>query len=342
MKKILILINKKLKLEDSGGTESYIDSLKKILEKNNFVEVKSIYQLNENKNYKLLNYFKLIKKMKKIIPYYDIVINSSTINISSKKNKHKVYWIQHSNLNFYLNKYKYLKKNKKTYKKIILFIYCKLDYLIQNGLVKEKNIVLFNKYHRNIKILNKKNIFFAGIPDINYLNQHEVKSGIFYFGRLDNQSKDLILLNNIISNLTEIVEIYGDGPDKFLLNAPNIKFNGYTTNKDLFNKHKIALFTSKFEGCCIAMHEIILKGIIPITTFFSDEVYALIPNKLLDKLVIKERDNISEWNEKIKYINNLSSAEAKNISNQIIEHRKKSYSKTFEAQWVSIVEKNIT
>ncbi len=211
------------------------------------------------------------------------------------------------------------------------------------------NIVVFNKYHEK-KIRNKNLRFYYGyVPslDSNYTINRNVKknNNVVYLGRLDDKQKNMKLLNKIANESEYNFNVFGDGPDKNMIVSQKAFVHGWIKNSDILMNNtilssKVAIFTSKFEGCCVSMHDCVNLGIIPVTSNFSPEVKAIIPPELWDVLVIKKYNNIDEWNQKIDNIMQLPTKEYEQMLNQIIQHYHKTYKggTQFIDAWKQIIE----
>ncbi len=325
-----------------GGISFYLSRLVKVLEKDYLVNYMSINELRNNKE---------------IIGSYDWVL-VNTYNRMPRKYKSKYIYVLHSSP-YYLTKkrvfdsFVYSEKRCIKEKRFIdclyyfySFVLTWISFLHPPLYKRYKNIVLFNKYH-NIKLFKNNNVSYGYIPlmqnhvHINFNRNNE----ILFLARLTDFDKNIKLLNEILDNTKLVCNVYGKGDADNMLTSKYAVKHGWIDNKmiakeDTIKRSKVAIFTSRFEGCCISLHDCLFLGIIPITSNFSPEVEAIIPPELWDTLVIKNYKDINEWTEKIKHIMSLSKDEYKLMLNKIIQHYHKTYkdSNQFDNAWKEIID----
>ncbi|WP_033160224.1 glycosyltransferase [Mycoplasmoides alvi] len=161
---------------------------------------------------------------------------------------------------------------------------------------------------------------------------------------MDNKQKNIQFLNEItneaIKNNQPIqIHVYGDGPDKHLIeNNPNIILHGAFNQKNIVNilsKIKVLLLPSKFEGFGLVIAEALANGIPCIiantylnASFLIDDTRG----KLIDSFDSKL------WLEAINKIMNLSNNEYNQLVQNCIEFAKNNLSlEQFESKWLNLI-----
>ncbi len=181
------------------------------------------------------------------------------------------------------NKY-YALKNKKARYKYMLDNSDKVILLSKYHIIDYKRLVKNGNFSKLISITNP--ITFSNVENINTIKQNE----IIFVGRLDYSSKrvDRILkVWKIIQqkNKDWNLIIVGDGTDKERLeviskslNLERITFAGHTDPEQYYQRAKILLMTSNFEGTPMVIPEAMAYGVIPIVMNSFAGVNELIQN----------------------------------------------------------------
>ena len=206
------------------------------------------------------------------LPIINIPIRYSIINLLK--------WIKAP-----YNKYYALKNKRARYK-----------YMLKNS----DKVVLLSKYHiEDYKNLIKKGDFsklFAitnpltfNYVDNNHLNKH---NEIIFVGRLDYSSKRVDRILKVWQNIQQKnkdwnLTIVGDGKDRerlenlsHKLKLERINFVGHTNPKPFYERSKILLMTSNFEGTPMVIPEAMAYGVIPIVMNSFEGVNDLISNNV--------------------------------------------------------------
>jgi len=181
------------------------------------------------------------------------------------------------------NRY-YALKNKKGRYKYMLDNTDKVVLLSKYHIIDYKRLVKNGNFSKLISITNP--ITFSNVENINTIKQNE----IIFVGRLDYSSKrvDRILkVWKIIQqkNKDWNLIIVGDGTDKERLeiiskslNLERITFAGHTDPEQYYQRAKILLMTSNFEGTPMVIPEAMAYGVIPIVMYSFAGVNELIQN----------------------------------------------------------------
>ncbi|WP_033160232.1 glycosyltransferase [Mycoplasmoides alvi] len=161
---------------------------------------------------------------------------------------------------------------------------------------------------------------------------------------MDNKQKNIQFLNKITNEANKNnqpiqIHVYGDGPDKHLIeNNPDIILHGPFKNENInliLNKVKLLLLPSKYEGFPLIVVEALSHGIPCIiantylnASFLIDDTRG----KLIDSFDSKL------WLEAINKIMNLSNNEYNQLVQNCIEFAKNNLSlEQFENRWLQIV-----
>ncbi|MBR4118726.1 MAG: glycosyltransferase [Bacteroidales bacterium] len=253
--KVDIIIN------EGGNTDSiYLFSHKNIDKR-----VKIITHLHFDVCGDIKNFYKSL-----YIPIKNAPFKTTTINIFK--------WIKAP-----YNKY-YALRNKKARYKYMLDNTDKVVLLSKYHIIDYKRLVKNGDFSKLISITNP--ITFQNIKNIDSLKQNE----IIFVGRLDYASKrvDRILkVWKVIQqkNRDWHITIVGDGTDKERLeviskslNLERITFAGHTDPEQYYQRAKILLMTSNFEGTPMVIPEAMAYGVTPIVMNSFVGVNELIQN----------------------------------------------------------------
>jgi amylovoran biosynthesis glycosyltransferase AmsD len=191
--------------------------------------------------------------------------------------------------------YEYFKNTKLAY-----------NYLVKNIDNMEKVLFLtdeckniFNSEQNTNKGESQKNI--NGLKAINSSKENL----IVFVGRVDENQKQISHLVNILNkvNLFDYrVEIYGKGPDENILEKisnPNVKYMGPTNGViGVYQRSKICLLTSKFEGTPISLVEAISTGNVIVSYNCSAGIRQIVVDE--ETGLIIEQDNQNEFIERLE------------------------------------------
>lgn len=245
--------------------EGYSNSIYLFSHKNIDKRVKIITHLHYDICGDIKNFYKSL-----YLPIFGVNFKVSLINILK--------WIKAP-----YNKY-YAFKNKKARYKYMLDNSDKVVLLSKYHIQDYKRLVKNGNFSKLISITNP--ITFSNVENINTIKQNE----IIFVGRLDYSSKrvDRILkVWKIIQqkNKDWNLIIVGDGTDKERLevisknlNLERITFAGHTDPEQYYQRAKILLMTSNFEGTPMVIPEAMAYGVIPIVMYSFAGVNELIQN----------------------------------------------------------------
>ena len=372
MKKILLIQSSPAKV--LGGTQTYNNHLIKILTKyfpsvlidqcviydvfekymnefntffvhDNFVKKDSnnpIYLFNHMLH--LLRFRKLVYSLNKK-NNYDLILDSTYITFKHFFQKNNYFWIQHNDFKFYSlelihNKFwRFLKKilfhligiknNLMYVKNIVLFDYCNYDK------VKSIRMTTFNPYIielSNIVPFNLKNDLIRDIKN---------RNRIIYFGRINNEQKNINLLNQI-NHYLKLIDFYGNGNEN-LIKELGESYKGYIDSsnklKDLFAKYKYMILMSNYEGFPYSLVQSLCYGlpIIVLDTFASATFFV---NKNKNGFLLRPNENISEYVEQINNIYKINDEKFLQLSLNSYKFAQENLSEEqFEEKWLKIFNK---
>lgn len=349
MKKILLIENRPD--YGQGGIENYNRKLYSIIV-SNFRNVKidrvALLPCENTQNDKLLNnyyhafnknvkyrtksgnfqYFRisfLLLKFRKLVYQlynqnnYDLVIDSTITFFSKFNDKNSYLWIQHNTPSFYSSSY--IKNN------LLRFIinFSKLVFGVKNNLLYAKNLVLFDKY--NLEEVKKlRNTPFKGYtinlsnyvpPLFNSVLEKSIvnKSRILYFGRIDNEQKNIDLLL-AINNKIHLIDFYGKG-DSSLIAKLGSSYKGFLDNnanlEKIFTKYKFLILMSNYEGFPFSVVESLCFGlpVIVKNTFVSAKY---LTNNNQNGFLLNPNSTVNEYSNQILDIYHISNDEYLKLS----------------------------
>ena len=276
--------------------------------------VKSNYYCHNKQNFNeyvkftlnVLKFRKLIYKLNKL-NNYDLIIDSTVATLKKLAKNDNYFWIQHTDASFFNEDLKFNLKN--FIKKIFGF---------ESNIYYAKNIVFYDEANLNyIKSRRKSNFIGYCIPlscnvPKNLLpiikNQCIERTKIVYFGRLENNQKNIQLIQNINRKLN-LIEFYGEGETNIKLTIGN-SYKGYISpaiNPQLIlNKYKFLILMSNFEGFSYSLVQALSFGI-PIivrNTFLSAKTLV---DSGKNGFLLPANDTVEEYAKKIKEIYNIDS-----------------------------------
>ena len=206
-----------------------------------------------------------------------------------------------------------------------LFIFFERCFGIRNNLYYAKNVVLFDKYNYNeVKKRRSSSLNEYIINLSNYVPPHfekelihcvNLKDKILYFGRIDNNQKNVDLLLQINRDLN-LIDFYGKG-NQNLITKLGSAYKGFVNNNDdfrnLFIKYKFMILMSNYEGFPFSLTQSLCYGlpIIVLDTFASAK-YLVNDNQ--NGLLLEPSQNPSEYIQKIKQFYNINNEEYLKLS----------------------------
>ena len=206
-----------------------------------------------------------------------------------------------------------------------LFIFFERCFGIRNNLYYAKNVVLFDKYNYEEVKKQRSSLLNEYIINLsNYVPPHfekelidcvDLKDKILYFGRIDNNQKNVDLLLQINRDLN-LIDFYGKG-NQNLITKLGSAYKGFVNNKDdfrnLFIKYKFMILMSNYEGFPFSLTQSLCYGlpIIVLDTFPSAK-YLVNDNQ--NGFLLEPSQNPSEYVQKIKQFYNINNEEYLKLS----------------------------
>ncbi len=209
---------------------------------------KTVYKLEKNNNYDLIidNTFFYYKKFNKLDKYI---------------------WVQHNSPSYYrgdITKSAFLN----SISKYVLPISG-----VRNPFKNIKNVIMYDQFNENVIKKNKSNNYFtiplamyssAEIKKNSLVCENSLEKPLLNYGRYENHQKNLVLLNEILSNVKKTSFVYGYGPDKHLIKGKKINLNDKIDQNNLgkiFNNSSFFILTSNFEGFGYVLVESLSHGV---------------------------------------------------------------------------------
>ncbi|MBO6094508.1 glycosyltransferase [bacterium] len=207
-------------------------------------------------------------------------------------------------------------------KNIVLFDYCNYDK------VKSIRMATFNPYIIELSNNVPFNLKNDLIRDIKNRNR------IIYFGRINNEQKNINLLNQI-NHYLKLIDFYGNGNEN-LIKELGESYKGYIDSgnklKDLFAKYKYMILMSNYEGFPYSLVQSLCYGlpIIVLNTFLSANFlvndnkngFLLKPNQSVAQYVTQIKDFYNIENEKYMQLSlNAYKFAQENLSNKQFEEK---------------------
>ena len=247
------------------------------------------YRVSNNNNIilrKLTNLFKRISFIINNYHKYDFSCCYATYSkpaniislVSSKNNSIYI----HSNYKYLYNNYDLIKffneRNIEKFKHVIFVSNeAKNDLIRFFPTLKNKSLVINNLVnYKEIELLSKEVI----------KEKKSLEKLFVFIGRLDEESKRVSKLINVIKNIPEIeLWIIGDGPSRqdyqnMIVNYPNIKMLGAKLNPYPYIKEAdYIILTSDYEGFPVVYNEAIVMGKKILTTIDVSDDYISIANR---------------------------------------------------------------
>ena len=251
-----------------------------------------------------LKFKKMVYKLEKINKY-DLIIDCSAI-ISFKKffDMNNYLWVQHASLIAILNKGLNIKN-------IFRFIFG-----FKNNFLYAKNLVLYNE--ENLKFLlkyrtNNFNYYCINlcckIPKINLsenLENLKNRQKIIYFGRIDNESKNIKLINEI-NHKTNLIDFYGNGDEQWI-NKLGSSYKGFVNPSisplPLISKYKYMILMSNQEGFSFSLVQALACGV-PIIVRNSFINASFLTNNNQNGFLLAEDSTVDEYAKQIQNIYDL-------------------------------------
>lgn len=214
---------------------------------------------------------------------------------------------------------------------------------IKNNLLCVKNVVLFdNCNYEKVKKLRGNNFNPYIIELSNYvppnfknelINDVLKRKRILYFGRINNEQKNIDFLSKINQNLN-LIDFYGTG-DETLIKTLGNSYKGFINNnelEDLFVKYKFMILMSNYEGFPYSLVQSLCYGlpIIVLNTFLSANFlvndnkngFLLKPNQSVAQYVTQIKDFYNIENEKYMQLSlNAYKFAQENLSNKQFEEK---------------------
>ena len=284
--------------------------------KNKYYYLKTIWKCNDTQSISdligfTLNSFKFKKMVYKLEKKnkYDLIIDGSAIITFSKFLKMNQYlWVQHDSFEKLLIK-KFSFKN--IIKRLLGF---------KNNFLFAKNLVLYNENNLDyLKTLRKNDFIYYCINlcskilqiSKDELNaQSKCRKKIIYFGRIDEEQKNLSLLLEINKKIN-LIDFYGEGNLEIIKQLGN-SYKGYInpliSPLELINKYKFMILMSKHEGFSFSLVQALACGVpIIVRDTFINASY--LTNNNQNGFLLNNNLTVEEYATKIKDIYSINENE---------------------------------
>ncbi|MBR4486381.1 glycosyltransferase [bacterium] len=168
---------------------------------------------------------------------------------------------------------------------------------MKNPILNYHNIVMYDQF--NLKYVQKKRndlfeynlISLSSNKEVNLLNLNNLKyrKKIIYFGRIENEQKDidkLIAINDKI----HLIDFYGNGEES-LIKKLGDSYKGKLEHKnmnEILQKYKFSILLSKYEGFSFSLVESLSNGLPSILSNTYQSAKFLIDNNHNGLLIEKD------------------------------------------------------
>ena len=206
-----------------------------------------------------------------------------------------------------------------------LFVFFERCFGIRNNLYYAKNVVLFDQYNYEEVKKQRSSLLNEYIINLsNYVPPHfekelidnaNLKNRILYFGRINNDQKDVNLLLEINQNL-HLIDFYGKGNQNLIAKLGSA-YKGFLSNNDdfknLFIKYKFMILMSNYEGFPFSLTQSLCYGlpIIVLDTFPSAKYLV---NNNQNGFLIEPHQTLDEYIQKIKQCYDINNKEYLQLS----------------------------
>lgn len=284
------------------------------------------------------------KEIASFYDQYDLVINQ-TANIKWPK---KIYqspkwiYVQHFNPDFYKHKFMFVRW-------LSPIIYLGMELVgIKNPFQQFQNLIFFSK--ADAAVLNKKKVQHWIIPLASYSkaeietnqlmaqNQQKIKNQrMVYFGRIENQQKQIKNLIKLAIKNDWPIDFYGSGQLKHFLKAPDL-YKGIVEQEKVaavLENYSSAILLSRYEGFPFFVVEALSLGVPIIISNFCPASALLAANKGFLAKTKKEQKRINDyWNQLINDPQMFANLQ-NNCFNFALEHLT---IEKWEANWKAVLQ----
>ncbi|MGL5630457.1 MAG: glycosyltransferase family 4 protein, partial [Mycoplasmoidaceae bacterium] len=262
---------------------------------------KYINLLNEPIIVKPFNVFKFIKKIpllffvykkERLVFHkyfkennYDLIIDNTENNYKCMRNKKNVIFVSHTNPFVLINN----SKTKSSFFMNCFWLILKKVFKIFMSRKFYSNIVMCSEenkkdFEKYFKFQKNQRIFYClnGVENVDSKIRYNPNNKIISILRFDNSIKNLSFMNEVSKNLNNSINVYGSGPDKFLLQ--NVVLHDPILDEQekikILSNSSIFIMTSTIEGGCpYSIIEAMSCGIpIVIRNTFANASYLVINN----------------------------------------------------------------
>ena len=273
---------------------------------------------------------------------YDLIIDSTITTFKKFRNKSFYFWIQHNTPAYYSMQHI---KNKCIRK---LFISCERIFGLQNNLIYDQNLILFDQYnYQEVKQLRNTSFNANIIPLSNYIPNDfndaltksiKTKQRILYFGRIDNEQKNIDLLIQL-NNQLNLIDFYGKG-NQNLIQKLGSSYKGFLDNDadltELFTKYKFMIVMSNYEGFPFSLTQSLCYGL-PIIVRGTFASAKFLTNNNKNGFLLPPNESADEYAQAIKKIYSINDEDYLKLSLNSYQFAKEHLSnEQFTQNWLKI------
>lgn len=196
---------------------------------------------------------------------------------------------------------------------------------IKNNTLYVRNLILYDQYNYDEIKINRFTPFNACIIPLSTQIPYDFdqiltkcadsRKRILYFGRIDNEQKNICLLNRINKNLN-LIDFYGRG-DKNWIKILGSSYKGFINDinniKNLLTKYKFMILMSNYEGFSYSLVQALSYGL-PIIVLDSYASAKFLVNNNKNGFLLEPNKSIDEYVKEIKKIYNIQNKEYLQLS----------------------------
>lgn len=277
---------------------------------------------------------------------YDLIIDS-TITTFKKFNVLPFYfWVQHNTPNYY--KMFYIKN--KLVRNFIIF--CEICFGVQNNILHANNLILYDWYNYEEVRSKRTSLFNAYIIPLSscipsnftsaLTNFASSRKRILYFGRIDNEQKNINLLSQI-NNKLNLIDFYGKGDANWIKKLGS-SYKGFINNdcdgvKNLFTKYKFMIVMSNYEGFSYSLTQALSYGL-PIIVLDTYASAKFLVNDNQNGFLLQPGKSLNEYVKQLKNIYSISNEQYLQLSLNAYKFAQDNLSeKQFQEKWLRIFNK---
>lgn len=205
-------------------------------------------------------------------------------------------------------------------------IFCERCFGLKNNILHDNNLILYDQYNYD-EVKSKRELPFnayiiplsSSIPP-NFVNELTTyassRKRILYFGRIDNEQKNINLLNQINEDL-HLIDFYGKG-NANLIKKLGSSYKGFLDSsndnlKNLLIKYKFMIAMSNYEGFSYSLAQALSYGlpIIVLNTYASAK---FLVNNNQNGFLLQPGESVIEYVKQLKDIYNISNEQYLHLS----------------------------